>query len=351
MRRLRRRVFRLSGAFLARPIFRVGIIIAFFALVSSWLLWLVERKSSSAYETYYGTVQQVGILLFSGFDVDPPKEPSGYGLAMFCLFLGFGLLALLTADLASLLVSMALIGAGHVQVRAKRHVVIHEWHYTTRVLIDLLTNQNDGPQREVVVIDDGLRRLPVYDPDVYLVHGDPTDVETLSLARLERAETAIVPIDWKLQESLQDARTTLAVMAIKSVNPSLYTCAEVLRPRNKDHVDRTGVDEVVCLGLLSERILSQAALTHGLGELMERLLSFSSDSEIYRIPVPDELAGHSFRWLLRRLNKKRQSVLLAVQRGDAMYTNPRGEFLLEMGDQLFLLAPSYPEDISTLTSE
>ncbi len=355
LRRLRRRVFRLFGSMLVRPAFRVGLVIIFLALVSSWALHLKEQDASTEknwpYATYVGTIEQVGILLLSGFDAEPPTSPTGFVLAMFCLFLGFGLLALITADLASVLVTAAMIDTGRLRLRAKRHIVILGWHDTSRVLVNQLTHRDETFQREVVIIDDHVTSLPTYDPDVRLLHGDPTTVETLRRANLSKAYTAIVPIDWNFDESLQDSHTTLAVMAIKSVNPKVYTCAEILKPHNKRHVERTGVDETVCVGELSEKLLSQAVLTHGLARLIERLLTFSAESEIYLVPLPEELAGVSFRWLLRRLNKKRQALPLAVQRGDATHTNPRQEFLLEKGDRLFILSPEIPDDLDALAEE
>jgi len=300
------------------------------------------------YETYPETVQQVGILLFSGYDAEQPRRVLGYVLTMFCMFLGISLLALFTADLASVLVTMAIAGSRRRNIKAKGHIIITGWHHTTQVLIKQLTTHEDSPRHEVIVIDDAVTVLPTYDPDVHLLHGDPTEMDVLHHAAMEHADTAIVPIDWSLPESLQDSRTTLAVMAIKSVNPQLYTCAEILKPQNRRHVERTGVDETVCVGELSERLLSQAALTRGLPSLVENMLTFSAESEVYLVALPDELAGKAFRWLLRRLNREREAILLSVQRGPVLHTNPRRQFVLEKGDELLILATRYPDALADL---
>jgi voltage-gated potassium channel len=334
-----------------RPAFKAAAVVLIVALASAWLLHMVERdvtKADHPYNTYLGTIQQVGILLFSGYDAEKPARPIGYVLTMFCTFLGIGLLALITADLASVLVSMAMAGAGRRRIRTRRHIIITGWHHTTQVLVEQLTHREDGPQREVVVVDGNVPRLPLYDPDVHLLRGDPTEEEVLRRAALEKADTAIVPIDWSLPETLQDARTTLSVMAIKSIHPDLYTCAEILKPQNRRHVERSGVDEAICVGELSQRLLGQAVVTHGVAGLLEKLLTFSAESEIYRVALPDKLAGQTFRWLLRRLNKEKQAILLAVQRGGETHANPRGTFVLEKGDMLFILAAAYAEDLAEI---
>jgi len=333
----------------------MGVIILFFALLTAAMLHWVEEtpregvpESEWPYATYFDTITQVGILLVSGYDAEPPKHPMGYLLSMACMFMGIALLALLTADLASVLVTAALAGKGHQRVRCRSHLVVHGWHHATRILLEQLLDPDEGVQHEVVVIDEALATPPFYDPDVHFLSGDPTEIETLRRASLQHAETAIVPLDGRLPELLQDPRAALSVMAIKAVNRSLYTCAEVLLPHNRQHLERTGADEVVCVGDLSQKLLGHVVLSHGSGRLMEELLTFSGVAQGYSVPLPDTLAGCDFRWLLRRLNRESQTILLAVQRGAEITINPKHRLVLAPGDQLFVLAESRPSDLEWL---
>jgi voltage-gated potassium channel len=363
---LGRRLSRLALQFVGRPTFRIGLVVVVLAVISSLLLWLVEHTppptwdgpAAWPYKSLWGTLRQVLILVFSGYDVTPPARPHGYALAMLCMFLGIALGVTITADIASLLVSVAMAGAGHRRIRASDHVVICGWHYTTRVLVEQLTDRETCPRCEIIIVDEEAAKQPVYDPAVHFVQGDPTEVRSLRRASTEKAHTTIIPIDWKVPEPLQDSRTTLAVMAVKSLDSGTYTCAEIRSSRNRRHIERTGVDEVVCLGELSQRLLSQAARNHGLARLIQSLLTFKHGSSIFRVPMPARFAGREFRWLLRQLNKKRGAILVSVERkatvpGDppTLHTNPQGEFLLEEDDQLFVVATDYPQGIESIIDD
>ncbi|MCA9267197.1 MAG: TrkA family potassium uptake protein [Planctomycetales bacterium] len=352
-RRLRRRVQHLLRRSWERPVVRASATVVLLAVLSGVALHVIERKDSAQfpdwpYNTLDGSFWQVGVLLFSGYDAEPPETTLGRALSFLCLFLGIALVLMLTADLSSQLVATALAGRGRKTVAVRGHVLLCGWHHTAESLVQQLVSRERHPRREIVVVDGHTQELSVFDPDVHLVAGDPTDHQTLERANAALAHTAIIPIDWKLSEDVQDSRTTLAALAVRSLNPEIYTCVEVLRPQNKRHIQRTGVDEAVCLGELSVRLLTAATVAHGLSRLVAEILTFNHGSEIYRVALPAELAGRSFRWLLAQLNQRSGAILLSVERQGEIFTNPLGEFLLQAGDRLFVLSPLCPENLAEL---
>lgn len=360
-RRLWRRLVQLRRTLTDRPMFRAGAVIVvlavFFSACLHWVEHVKLEKSASEgqspaaaendeswpYETYPGTLQQVGILLFSGFDGETPQHAVGWALAMFCALLGIAFVALVTADLSSVLVSMAASGAKRRRVGMSDHVLICGWHDSIQVLVEQLTSRERNPRREIVVLDATTTQLPVGDPDVHLIQGDPTHREALTRAGALRAHSLIIPCDSRLSEHLQDSAVTLTTMAATAVNPGMYSCVEVLKPESRRHIERLNIDEVVCLGELSQTLLAQAATSHGLSKLVEDLLTFNRGNELYRMALPDELAGRTFRWLLRQLNENHDALLLAVDRGNkSMHINPPGRFVLEKADALFIVAETRP---------
>ena len=351
LRRLRRRLSQLWRSITDRPMVRAGGVIILLSMFFTWILYLIERNGSDdgPYSTFFSTVKQVVILLFSGFDVEePPKSGAGFMLAMVCLFLGIAFIVLVTADMASVLVTLAATGQGRRKVRISDHVLICGWHDSIRSLIEQLTSRDHKSRREIVVIDADTDRLPIRHPDVHFVKGDPTHEETLKLASVERAHSVIVPCDSRLPEHLQDSAATLTMMAVKDANSEMYTCIEVLRGENRRHLERLDIDEVVCLGEFAQALLAQAAMSHGLSRLIEELLTFNQGNEIYRVPLPEVLAGETFRSLLGLLNAERQALLVAVERNGQLHTNPPGRFVLEPEDALFLVARIRPQDLEKL---
>ena len=364
LRRLWRRLVQLQRRITERPMFRAGGVIVLLALGFSLCLHWVEQVRPTAlssaedwpYATYLGTLRQVGILLFSGFDINQPQHMLGWMLAMLCLLLGIAFVALVTADLASVLVGVAATGAKRRRVRISDHVIICGWHDSIQVLIEQLTSRERNPRREIVVLDANTTQLPISDPDVHLVQGEPTHKEALKRAGASRAHSLIVPCDARLPEHLQDSAVTLTTMAamdaaVTEGNESIYSCVEVLKFESRRHIERLRIDEVVCLGDLSQALLAQASTSHGLSRLIEELLTFNQGNEIYRVGLPPELAGRTFRWLVRQLNVRREALLLAVARGTkSLHINPAGTFVLEEADGLFVMAKTRPERLEELAS-
>ena len=350
LRRLRRRLTQLWRGIAERPMFRAGGVIILLSLFFTGILYLIESSDdvSGDYDTLIGAGKQVVILLFSGFDAPQPNTRLGFLLAMVCLFLGIAFIVLVTADMASVLVTLAAAGQGRRKIRISDHVLICGWHDSIRSLIEQLTSHDRDSRREIVVIDADTDRLPFRDPDVHFVKGDPTQEETLMLASADRAHSVIVSCDSRLPEHLQDSAATLTMMAAKDANSEMYTCIEILRGENRRHLERLNIDEVVCLGEFAQALLAQASVSHGLSKLIEELLTFNKGNEIYRVDLPPVLAGETFRSLLGRINSERQALLVAVEREGKLYTNPSGRFVLELEDALFVVAESRPQQLEEL---
>ena len=236
---------------------------------------------------------------------------------------------------------------GRRRIRSRNHIVLCGWHHTTQSLVQQLISRERNPRREIVIIDECPDDIHIVDPDVHVVRGDPTDMDTLERANASQAHAAIIPTNWNLPDDVQDSRTTLTALAIRELNEQIYTCVEVLHPHNKRHIERTRIDEAICLGDLGQTLIASAVVSHGLSRLLADILTFNRGSEIYRVRLPDALAGRSFRWLLSELNQRRGCLLLSVERDGRTHTNPQGEFPLAAGDWLFILAEGYPRELES----
>jgi voltage-gated potassium channel len=228
----------------------------------------------------------------------------------------------------------------------KNHIVICGWSETTQAIVSQLHSEDVAEQRHVVIIDDKVSECPIDDPYVYFVHGDPTEDATLERAGIPTASTAIILADWSLADpNLRDSKTALVTLAIESMCPEVYTCAELMKSESKRHLKRADVDEPICVSDLSQRMLVMAALNHGLSRLFDDLLTFNEGSEIYCVPVPTAYVGRTFREAVSDLSTEREIIVMSVRRGNEVFTNPEGEFLLQEDDRLFVLAERYPEGI------
>lgn len=234
--------------------------------------------------------------------------------------------------------------------RLKDHIVICGWSDATRVVVEQLHSDDLATLQHIVIIDDKITQCPIDDPFVSFIHGDPTESETLERASIQDARTAIILTDWSLPDpSLRDSKTALITLAIKSMNSKVYACAELMRAESKRHLERAGVDEPICISEISQRMLVMAALNHGLSRLFDDLLTFNEGSEIYCTPAPTAFIGMPFRKLVSDLSLNKAVIVMAIKRDKRIFTNPPGEFPVEKGDHLYLLAESYPQWIKEYT--
>jgi len=339
---------------LDRPAAKVALVILGLAFTSSFVLYLCESLSTtrnSLYgRSYLETLKAIVVLLCSGYDVQPPGTTLGWVCAIFAAFLGIAFVAVLTADLASVLVRAAMHGEHTTSVCEADHIVFCGWRPGAEELMEQLVSEDQDQVRTVVIVDDKLDSVPFLDPYVKLVKGDPTEKETLERASVARSSTAIIPSDWRLPEpQLRDSKCALSMLAVESINEHVYTCVELVSPDSERHLRRTKADEVVCVGRLARRLLVQAALSHGISRLLEDIVTFNQGSEVYKVALPRHLAGSTFRELLAKLSEEHGTILLSVERDGTFHTNPQGRFTLRQGDTLLVLAESYPYAIERLS--
>ena len=81
--------------------------------------------------------------------------------------------------------------------------------------------------RDVVILADR-ETSPLDEKGVVFVRGNPSSAVDLGRAGIERVSTVIVLVD--------DSNLTLAV---ESINPSAYSCVEVVKSENRQHFERT----------------------------------------------------------------------------------------------------------------
>lgn len=189
------------------------------------------------------------------------------------------------------------------------HVVICNVNEKVRAIVDELWHDPAGESIDVaIIVQDGVmwREHPEWHPRSKGIHrvveieGCAAESETLRQACIGEARAAIILAD-PSQGSLADARSALVGIAIERENPQVHTVMELILSINRSHLRATAVDEVICLGEVSEKLLSQSTVTPGVSRLFAHLLTTrAGTSQLFVRPVPNVLVGLSFRDIARR---------------------------------------------------
>jgi len=265
------------------------------------------------------------------------------------------------------------------------HYVICNWNDLGDAIIRELHASVLGERRAIVIVTDRPQDVPQTEPEsdddpyhnVFVVPGDPTSDRVLARANIEQASTAIVLSDPR-EGRRADTKSVLIALAIEAIEPRVHTIVELLSSRSRIHFRYTHVDEVVCTDELTEKLLAQSAITHGLSDLYLRLLTATEDTnEVYVVDVPEPFLGRTYRELEHALVEYacEDIILVGVQTeeaktedGQPVYNHhaqeihtrvltinphcldnlPPGsphkhrDYILQPGDKLFLIAYNPP---------
>lgn len=307
--------------------------LAIVLVIASVLVWLTdtERTLTDLGASLYWSVTTV----FGQGDASYVTGPVGWGIGWLLGLFGVAIVATITGALVGFVIDFLLKeGQGMGASGYRDHLVICGWNSTAR---DLITELSSDDYESTLVLLCDLERSPS-GGDVYFVRGDPSNEGDLRRAGIETARTAIVcPADGS---DSADMASILTVLAIESIAPEVRTVVEVNNPDHVTHFRRAEVDEVLVTSKLASHLLARSALYPGLSELISDLVSGGEGSELYRVELPEEMAGFSIDDLSAMLRKEHGATLLAVNRNGQMHNNLATDFRLEPGDDLVVVAES-----------
>ncbi len=303
--------------------------------VESVLFWLGERRVNPNLDSPLEALWCILVFLLSGADVQP-NTLVGRVIAMLVILEGVVIVSMFIAFVTA----FHLRGGQRVNKKnLKNHIVICGWTPKARRIIRQLQSEDIRSKRPLVLLAD-LPENPIPEEDVYFVSGDPTRDEALRKAGIEKAYGAIVLADDKSENP--DARSLLITLAVERLNPRVYTSVEVYDPENICHLERADADEIICLNQFGEYLILQSSVSHGISKLFASLLNFGEGDEIYRIPVPSQYVGRTFRQAFLDIGGKRDCILIAAERDGEIMVNPKGAYTLQNGDYLFVISPEEP---------
>jgi Trk K+ transport system NAD-binding subunit len=176
----------------------------------------------------------------------------------------------------------------------------------------------------------------------------------LRRANIADSDTAII-LSESEESASSDVKCLTIALAIESLNTRVHTVVELMDPNNKDHFERAGVDEVIAASEITEKLLAQGAVTHGITEVFLNLLTYSEQScEVYKLPLPERWDRLSFGKLLNHLIEH-QVILVGITRAEMweagttqpkleerFIINPGSDYQLEKGDNILVVAFSEP---------
>ena len=324
---------RYLGLFCNRQVVLIflGFMVVIFGLSTGAILFF-ERSSPGSLRSPADVFWWVTLTLLD--ITDPEFFPITAGGRLVGLFLSsFStvLLWLFSAIVVTIVLDVVLKeGQGMGRTKYRSHIIICGWNETAEEIIEQLHSAD--PEKPVVVLAEQETK-PVNYTWVDFVRGDPSNGRDLKRANVMEADVAIIfPV---LGSDAADAQSLLTALAIETLNRDVYTCVEVLDPKNRQHFARANVDEMFVKGELGAHLLARSTLCKGLSAIVSELLRWDEGNEFYKIDLEDyypSMVGKTFDEALGYLRRNFNVILLGVER-----TTEREEMLIDPGEELVLL--------------
>jgi voltage-gated potassium channel len=285
-------------------------------------IYLLERGVNKGLTSLGDAVYWAIIYMTTtGYGDITPSTAGGRIIAVVLVLSGLVLLSLITATVASVFVEKKIReGKGLEPITWKDHIVLCGWNRNAGEVIEGLLRTSTGEKIPLVLVNELSEeewerlKFTYRDHDFRFLRGDFTQEDVLARANIARARAVILLADTSGQRTLEkaDDRTLLATLAIKSMAPEVRTCAELLNPENRQHLNRANVDEVVIRGEHVGSLLAEAGLSPGLPRVISHLLSPEGENKLWKVPIPPHFIGKTVAEFSAHLRKTAQAILIAL---------------------------------------
>lgn len=279
-----------------------------------------------------------------GYGDISPITVGGRVVAIAVMLFGIGILGVFTATVAGMFIENRIReNKGMKATKASEHFILCGWNFRGSKIVEELRADAKCSYTPIVLVAD-LPEKPLDDPDLHFIRGDIT-ADILLKANLPKAATVIILADDGIDAYAADAKTILNTMTVKNMRAEVYTCVELMDPKNIDHCRMARADEIIVTGELSTNLLVQAALDHGISLMVTELVSNRYGNELFKINIPENLIGHSFFDALCTLKKSQNILCLGIEdeKGKNLISNPPNDYQLKKEDRLIVISEERPQ--------
>ena len=282
-----------------------------------------------------------------GYGDISPVTLGGRVVAGVMMVFGIGILGLFTATIASIFVERKMKeDRGMHSYEFQNHIIICEWNHRAQEIINELRMDRRTESAPIILIAE-LETKPVDDDNLHFIQGDVTE-DNLKRANIERAKTVVVLGDDQLDANARDAKAVLTTLTIETMNPNVYSIVELVNEANVQHCERANANEIIVGSEFTSKLISRAALDHGISKVLSELLSSRFGNDLFKIPVPESMQGKNFMDIFAEMKRSNNSIILGVQKGNIgeVISNPSIDYQVEADDYLILISDGKPQTIS-----
>ncbi|MBP7459734.1 MAG: NAD-binding protein [Candidatus Delongbacteria bacterium] len=300
--------------------FKLTLVIILFALLSSWLVLQAERTGGNQlFQSIGDSLWWFFVTIFTvGYGDKYPVTVWGRAIGILIMFLGIGLLSLITGRIASFLIERNMLKSrGLIKLnQLKGHIIICGWKSDMPEILKSYFGHTGSRKSALVLVNTQESQTiesflsEMKDEGIYFVRGDWIEENTLSRANVTTAQKILILSDQTQSASDQaaDSKTVMGVITVKTINPKVYVIAEIMDEKFTSYLHTAGCDEIILSRKLSQSLLSNTLEIQGLSTIFKELLN----QRIRVVEIGDEWYGKPFRELAERVRQDDKGVLLGL---------------------------------------
>lgn len=292
------------------------------------------------------------IELVSGYDVgDIEFNLYSKILAVIVVITGLVIFSVFTAQIVSMFIHF-LQRIHHLPEKPEsfsfyRPIIICGVNNKLPKIIEELRKSPLTKDREIVIIDDEADRLKTGDKgiykDVWYIKGNQADRNLLENVLGEEETSAIIlASDSSGDTRYSDSRAIQTAMAIEAHREKIHTVLELKDDRNIPYLKHTKINEWISVFEYGNKLVSQATLQHGMGNVYHYLLGVEGGNrKANRIfftgdVLPHRVVGRSYKEMRDMIITGNGTDITLI--GFARYVSEelQGEFNLESGESCFI---------------
>jgi len=335
-----KKLLRLYNFLQQENVVKLLIVIVVIITCSGYLIALFEPGVSFASGLWWSIVT----LTTVGYGDISPSTLEGRVLAIIIMFFGIGLLGILSASLASMLITMRIReNKGMVASSVSNHIIICEWNHRAKSILKELRSDPQASEIPIVLIAN-LEEKPVHDANLVFIRGVVNE-DTLKMGNLGEATTIIILGDDNMEATTRDAKVVLTTLTVESMNPDVYSIVELVDKANEPHCRLANANEIIVGSELNSHLIASAACDHGISRIISELLSSRYGNELFSMAVPENLAGLEFIDVFISMKKDDNITVFGIQkdRDGEFISNPDSDYVVEKGDYLLVISKDRKE--------
>jgi len=270
-----------------------------------------------------------------GYGDKYPISAAGRLVALIVMFGGIGSFGYIAGTMLEDYVKRE---KGKITVNFENHYVICSFSFKANNIIKEIRAEIKNC-RIVLIADREENPLGGNIEGISFIRGDSSKEAILQQANISKAKICIVMADSKMDDYMADAHSILTTLAIRHLNPSCKIIAESLNPENVAHFRRAGIDEIICTGDISSKLIVRSSIYNGITNLFNELMTNNFGNEIYSGAVPNDLINCEFEQALIKL-RETEAILIGIFQNGRLLTNPPSNTVLRRDDLLIYIAPN-----------